>query len=77
MEDFLLGLLNLATLGLALYIGGWVMFISPLITLSSSTAITGGMVVGTILKVLFALPLALFVRGILNYIFVKIIMTIC
>lgn len=41
-----------------IYISGWLMFLKPIISVIDCDAITGGMVVGLIIKIIFALPVA-------------------
>lgn len=58
MKDFLSGLYSLVLIGIICYISGWLMFIKPLINTFLCDTVNGGMVVGVILKVVFALPVA-------------------
>jgi hypothetical protein len=56
MKDILINIYNWIVIGLVAYISGWLMFIKPLIDIIGCDSVTGLMVVGVILKIVFALP---------------------
>lgn len=58
MKEFLLKIYNAAIFALTFYVSGWLMFIKPLIDIAGCNNITGVMIVGVILKIIFALPVA-------------------
>ena len=67
MLEFVLKIYNAAMLALTFYVSGWLMFIKPLIDIAGCNNITGVMIVGVILKIIFALPVAkmLYVFGLI------------
>ena len=58
MKDFLLRLFDWAILFTICYISGWLMFLKPLVEIMNCDVVTGGMIVGLILKIAFAAPVA-------------------
>lgn len=58
MKDFFIDLYNWVIIVVICYVSGWLMFLQPLINLFSYDAVSGEIVVGAILKIIFALPIA-------------------
>lgn len=56
MKDFLINFYNVALKAAIVYISGWLMFVKPIIGLIGCESVTGSMVAGVILKILFAVP---------------------
>ena len=60
MKDFFINLYQWVLIIAVAYISGWLMFIKPLIDIIGCDSVTGLLVVGVILKIVFALPVGRF-----------------
>lgn len=74
MKDFLIDVYGWLLILLVLYIGGWVMFLKPLIDLIFCETLTGGFLATVILKMIFAMPVANLINKIGIVLAVKILM---
>lgn len=64
MKDFLIIVFNWVLFGIIGYVSGWLMFLKPIIEIINCTNITGILVVSLVLKLLLAIPVAIYLYGI-------------